>query len=106
MQAGQSDDALAHARRAHELAPDDPAVKDTLGVALLAEGKVDEALALLREAANKLPDNVEIAYHYAQALARGGDKDQARQVLRRVLDTGQAFSQRQEAEALLRELGS
>jgi len=103
---GDPDQALKHARRAAELAPEDGAVKDTLGVVHLARGEVALALAVLREAAKALPDNAEIQFHLAQALARSGERDEARRILSRVLATQEgAFAQRQEAEALLRQLG-
>jgi Flp pilus assembly protein TadD len=56
--------------QASAIAPDNPAVADTLGTILLANGKVAEALEVLKKAATALPDDKSVQGHYAEALRR------------------------------------
>jgi putative PEP-CTERM system TPR-repeat lipoprotein len=100
-----AESALPHAERAVELAPDSPAVADTAGIVHLKLGNIGRAVTLLRKAAARLPDNAEVQYHYAQALAAQGSSEEARDVLRSALSKGGAFSERADAEALLKKLG-
>jgi len=79
------DRALATARRAHELAPRNAAIADTLGWILVNQGQLDEGIKFLREAADGAPGSVDIQYHLAQALSRKGDKAAAKAVVDRVL---------------------
>lgn len=103
---GQTDDALGYARRAAGLAPKDPGVMDTLGMALLGKDEVAEAVSVLEKAARALPGNPEVNFHLARALARNGDTARARDILRGVLASERGFDGRPEAEKLLRDLGS
>jgi putative PEP-CTERM system TPR-repeat lipoprotein len=96
--------ALETARQAHALAPENPAVADTLGWIELQSGNVDEARALLAAAVAAAPDQPEIRYHYAAALARAGETDAARKQLQTALEGNAAFSARADAEALLKSL--
>ena len=65
---GHAADAVALARKALALAPDDAVTMDTLGLALLrAQTGHDEAVRLLREAARRQPANPEIRAHLAEA---------------------------------------
>ena len=79
--------ALSTAKRAHELAPDNPAVQDTYGWALVESGELERGLTMIREAARQLPAVAEIQYHLGAALARKGEPDEARRVLDQVLRT-------------------
>lgn len=78
----RANDAVKFAKQAHELAPDDPVVKDTLGWILL-QTRQDKAAALelLQEAAAAAPRNPEIRWHLVQALAANGKKDDARKLV-------------------------
>jgi tetratricopeptide (TPR) repeat protein len=68
-QVGNKDLALSYAQRAIQVAPEDPAVLDTLGWLLLQTGANRErALSLLHRAAQKAPQNQTIADHLAEAL--------------------------------------
>ena len=70
----QGDDrAEATARRAYDLAADNPAVVDTYGWILTEKGKVAEGLEALTKAVKLAPDNPDIRYHHAAALARSGE---------------------------------
>ncbi len=80
--------ALAVAEKAHGLAPDDPAVSDTLGWALLRQGQAEQALPHLRDARLRAPANGDIRYHLAEALGKTGRKAEARDELREALRLG------------------
>jgi len=98
--------AVDHGERALELAPNQPAIMDTLGWILLEEGQLDRATELLRQAHEAAPGTDDIAYHYAAALHRGGDAEGARDLLRAALDSGRPFAARAEASALLDQIAS
>ena len=92
--------AEATARRALDLAPDNPSVLDTAGWILVQNGNVPEGLTLLSRAAEKAPDNFDILYHYAAALAKSGDRARAAAMLERALRPGTRFDSRPAAEQL------
>ncbi len=72
---GQGDPrARATAERALKLAPDSPAIQDTLGWILVEQGKAPDGLELLRKALAKLPKSDGVRYHHAMALIRTGNK--------------------------------
>jgi putative PEP-CTERM system TPR-repeat lipoprotein len=101
----QGDDrAEATARRAYDLASDNPAVADTYGWILSEKGRVAEGLAALAKAAQLAPDNPDIRYHQAAALARSGEVQRAKSVLDDVLGSNPAFASRTDAEQLRRDL--
>ena len=96
--------ALATAERAHKLAPDNPAVLDTLGWTLVEQGQTARGIDLLQQARAKAPKVPEIRYHLAAAWARSGDKARARQALQQLLQEEPDFSLAPAARALLKEL--
>jgi putative PEP-CTERM system TPR-repeat lipoprotein len=96
--------ALPTAELAAQLAGDNPAIMDTLGWILVQQGKVDRAVPLLRKALAGAPQSAEIRYHLAAALAKSGDKANARKELEQALASTAPFSQRDEANALLKQL--
>lgn len=79
--------AVDYARQALELAPDNPAVMDTLGVLLSDEGQVSEGLEMLRKARERSPATVPIRLNYARVLAKSGDKAGARKDLEELAAT-------------------
>lgn len=103
-QEGNVSAALPHIETALELAPESPQVQDTAGMVLLAAGETERALGLLRKAADASPEDATIHYHLAQALHASGAAQQARQVLEQVLSGGEPFPERQQAEALFKQL--
>lgn len=92
--------ALPYAEQAHKLAPDNPAVTDTLAWLLLEQGNVERALPLLKQAAAEAPASIEIRYHYGVALAKSGDKRGARTQLEPLLAL-KDFDRRDAVQSLL-----
>lgn len=98
--------AVPTARRAREMAPDSIAVADTYGWLLVESGELPEGLKILEQAdAAAGQAHADIRYHHAAALARSGDKARARALLDDVLSNAGDFPSRQDAAALLENLG-
>jgi len=72
---------LEYAEAAHRLAPFNPGVIDTLGVAVLKSGDAKRGVALLRMASVLAPKQQDIRLHLAKALIASGDKAGARKEL-------------------------
>lgn len=96
--------AIATAEQALKLAPDNPAVLDTLGWLLVNAGQTQRGLDLIRKALAQAPDAAEIHWHFASGLAKSGDKQRARQELERLIDSSKSFPQEVEAKRLLESL--
>jgi Tfp pilus assembly protein PilF len=94
--------ALALARRAEELRPEDPAILDTVGWVQYKVGALDDALATLEKAFEKQPDSGVINYHLAHLLIEKDRKAEAREKLEKALAEEAAFPGKTEAEALLK----
>ena len=95
--------AVTTAEQGYQLYPDNPDITDTLGWILVEQGETARALELLQKAAEKAPRSTEIRYHLAVALAKSGDTTRARGELTDLL-ANKNFRQRQEAQALLKQL--
>ncbi|RJG07039.1 PEP-CTERM system TPR-repeat protein PrsT [Noviherbaspirillum cavernae] len=95
---------LEFAEKAHQLAPDNPAIMDTLGWMLVEKGDAARGLPLLQKAASLAPEALEIRYHLVLALVKSGDKPKARTELEQLLATGKSFSKLDEAKALMNQL--
>jgi cellulose synthase operon protein C len=78
------DEALKHAQRAVELAPERPAYCDTLGWALYNKGLYGSAIPYLQRASAN-PQNVVWKYHLAMAYAKSGDLTRGRTTLEAAL---------------------
>jgi putative PEP-CTERM system TPR-repeat lipoprotein len=100
----QPQQALANAERAVQL-NNAPMMLDTLAVILLEQGQSERALKLLQDAAQRQPDESLIQFHLAQALSKRGDTATALQVLYKLLQGNQKFAEREQARALLKQLG-
>lgn len=96
--------AVEFAERAYKLAPEAPAILDTLGWILFEQGDNARAVTLLQKAATIVPASSEIQYHLAAALAKSGDKEKAREILERILSSENTFSEIEDAKSLLAQL--
>lgn len=96
--------ALAIAERAQRLAPENPAILDTYGWALLKAGQAKRAVKVLQKAVNNAPASPEIRYHYSVALLQSGDKNRARRELEALIASGKPFAQLREAQDLLQRI--
>ncbi len=101
LRASDTGEALEHARRAAELAPEAPPVLDTLGVVLIHAGEAAEAADILGRASELAPDDAGIQYRLAWAESERGQPDAAAERLRQLLETHDEFPERADAEALL-----
>ena len=95
-------EALAYAQRAHDAAPQDPAVADTLGMSLLATGDIPGALMTLKAAYMNSSRNPQVGLHYVQALLAAEDRDTARALLMEISE--ESFGGAFEARRLLEQL--
>ena len=97
--------ALEYIQRAAKLAPDMPAVLDTLAVVEYHNDNHQSAREAIQRALAGAPDNASMRYHQAMIDAAMGDKDKAIAVLQEVLarDAGE-FPERAAAEKLLKTL--
>lgn len=95
--------AMRTAEAAYKLAPQNPAIQDTLGWLLVQRGDPARGRDLLAKALAR-SGSPSIHYHYAVALAKSGDKTKARQELERILQAAKPFSEKAEAEALMKSL--
>jgi len=93
--------ALEYAERAHDLAPDNPAIMDTLGLMLTKAGQVERGLELLGRAADAAPDAYQIRLNFAKSLIKTDRKIAARKELERLATLDEKLPERQEAVKLL-----
>ncbi|MCP5235154.1 MAG: PEP-CTERM system TPR-repeat protein PrsT [Zoogloeaceae bacterium] len=76
--------AQQYAETALELAPDNPAILDTVGMLSSQKGDHARAVELLQRASDGAPKSVPIALNLARALAKAGEADRARALLDRL----------------------
>lgn len=72
-------EAVLLVEKALQLAPDDPAIMDSVGWGYYRSGKLDESVKMLRRAFAGNPDP-EIAAHLGEVLWARGDKEEARKI--------------------------
>jgi tetratricopeptide (TPR) repeat protein len=84
-QPGQLEKAHDIAKRARDLAPNDPVVADTFGWILFRRGQYEGAQRPLQMAAEKIPGDPEIQYHLGMAQYYLGQAEPARQSFRTAL---------------------
>jgi tetratricopeptide (TPR) repeat protein len=99
------EEALELARKAYRQAPGNPSVMDTLGYALLHNGRAEEARQMLKKALAKLPDNPTILYHLALACQKAGMENEAVAYLKKALALGE-FPEMLQTRTLLAKLTS
>ncbi|MBS3934987.1 MAG: PEP-CTERM system TPR-repeat protein PrsT [Sulfuritalea sp.] len=92
--------ALALAEQANRLAPNQPAVMDTLGVLLVEKGESARGLELLAKALELAPQAHVIRLNYAGALIKAGRKTEAQRELDTLAGLGNQFPNQAEVAAL------
>ena len=83
--------AIEHAEEANKLAPNHPAIMDTLGTLLVEKGETARGLELLQKAAAAAPDAPAIRLNFAKALVKAGQKDAARKEIQALEKLGEKF---------------
>jgi len=73
------------ARKAHQLSPEDPFIKDTLGWVLYKQGRVKEAIPWLESALSTQPDESVIAEHLGDAYSFHKLPEKAREMYKRAM---------------------
>lgn len=96
--------ALATAEQALKLAPESPAVMDTLGWILVEKGDLKRGIPVLEQASSRAPEANDIRYHLAFGLNKAGDKAKARKLIEQALANGQPFAQSDEAKEMLKQM--
>jgi putative PEP-CTERM system TPR-repeat lipoprotein len=94
-------DAIDYAERAHELAPSNVAVMDTLGVILIETGELERGLELLDRATDVAPNAHGVRMRLAKALINAGRKEAARKELQVLVKLDSRLPIQKEAAALL-----
>lgn len=103
---GQAKDpkALEYAEQANKLAPNQPAIMDTLGMLLVEQGKTENGLELLGKALQLEPDAHAVRLNYAKALIKAAKKPEAKQELETLAKLGDKFPAQPEVATLLKGL--
>jgi len=96
--------ALSHAEQAFKLAPNQPAIMDTLGTLLVEQGKTERGLELLGKAVQQMPQAGGIRLNFAKALIKAGKKSEAKQQLEELAKLGENFPANSEVASLLKGL--
>ncbi|MEM9314638.1 MAG: tetratricopeptide repeat protein, partial [Pseudomonadota bacterium] len=97
--------AVTTGRLAWEAAPDNADVADTYGWILVSQGRLAEGIKLLKESVRLRPGSPTSLYHLAVAYQRAEEPALARESVQEALKA-ERFPEREEAQALLRELDS
>ena len=103
-QGGDLEKAFQLAMKAHEAAPDDPGISDTLGWILFKRGDYQWALGLLQESAEKLPDNAEVQYHLGMVQYKLDNANDAKEILAKALELDKNFAGADEARQTLEKI--
>src|SRR5205823_659158 len=94
----QLDKAFDLAQKAHDVAPAEATVADTLGWILYRKGDYQRALALLEEAGQKMADNPEVQFHLGMASSMMGHEGAARSALEKAAHSDLDFPGKDEAQ--------
>ena len=97
--------AVALAERAHKLAPDAPAVMDTLAFCLAAEQQLPRAIELQTKAVAAAPDAAQFRLQLAKLHLQAGDKPAARTALNALVKLGPNYPRQAEVTELLKSTG-
>lgn len=103
---GQTGDvkAIGYAEQANRLAPNQPALMDTLGMLQVEHGQLATGTELLRKAVELAPQDGDIRFNLARALIKGGDKKGARTELETLSKLGDKYARQAEVGELLKTL--
>ena len=96
--------AIEFAEKANKLAPDQPALMDTLGVLLVDKGDTARGLELLQKAVSLAPQSALIRFNFAKALVKAGKKEEAKRELDELAKLGDKFPAQTEVAKLLQGL--
>ncbi|MBK8894976.1 MAG: PEP-CTERM system TPR-repeat protein PrsT [Propionivibrio sp.] len=96
--------AIEYAENAYKLAPDQPAILDTLGWLLVEKGDMARGVELLQKAVNLAPKLPMIRLNLAKALVKAGKKDEAKKELEVLAKLGENFPAKSEVEKMLQSL--
>lgn len=98
--------ALEFAEKANKIAPDQPAILDTLGSLLVERREVTRGVGLLTRALELAPDSPTLKLSLARALIKAGKPDDARKYLQELSGLGDKFSAQAEVQTLVKEIGN
>lgn len=96
--------ALTLIEKAYKKAPDSPEIVDTYAAILIKQGNLTKGLELYRQASKLAPLNYNTQYRLAHAYALNGQNEQAIKTLKTITNSGQNFSEKAAALALLKKL--
>ena len=92
--------AITHAEQANKLAPNQPAIMDTLGMLLVEQGNTERGLELLAKALQLAPGAHAVRLNHAKALLKAGKKTEAKQELETLAKLGDKFPQAEVTELI------
>lgn len=96
--------AFEYAKRAYELAPEQPQTIDTYAWMLVQKGDVKQGLKLLRNAQARSNNQPDVGYHIAVALDALGRHQEALREVEAVLALGKKFKDEEAARKLMERL--
>ena len=96
--------ALTFAEKANELQPNQPALMDTLAMALAADKRVDQAIELQKKALLLAPDRNSLRLNLARFHIQAQQRPEARELLEALDKLGDKLPERAEVKALLASL--
>lgn len=100
----KSPKAFEYAEKANQLAPNQPAIMDTLAMLTAEKGETAKAIELLRKAIAVAPQAASIQLNLAKLLIQAGQKDDARRELEALDKLGDKYPNRSEVTQLLKSL--
>lgn len=98
--------ALDYAEKANRLAPDQPAIMETLGSLLVEKGNTARGVELLQKALEKAPESNTLKLSMARAKIKLGKKDEAKKLLEELSKLGDRFRDQAEVAKLMKEIGN
>jgi Flp pilus assembly protein TadD len=95
------DDALGLALAAHDRAPSNPGIQDTLGWIYYKKNRFEDAHRLLAEASAALPQHPTVRYHHAMLLSKIGKQEAALSELKTALSLPGGFPEADRAARMV-----